>query len=197
MTFPILETKRLRLIEIKTYSQNIYDIFSLEEVTRYYGMNPFKEVEQAVRMIDSFAKNFQEKRAIRWGIVVKETGDFVGTVGFNNLQLWSKRAEIGYDIHPAFWRKGYASEAVKEVLAYGFQELDLFRIGAITYPENEASSHLLLKLGFQKEGLLRGYIYQGNQSIDALVYSVLKTDWEKKRLKTNPSLRMPNDKRIK
>ncbi|ENQ3078171.1 GNAT family N-acetyltransferase [Bacillus cereus] len=187
--FPIIETERLRLIEItQTYSQNIYDIFSLEEVTRYYGMNPFKEVEQAVRMIDSFTKNFQEKRAIRWGIVVKETGDFVGTVGFNNLQLWSKRAEIGYDIHPAFWRKGYASEAVREVLEYGFQELDLFRIGAITYPENWASSYLLLKLGFQKEGLLRGYIYQGNQSNDALVYSILKT---------NPSLRMPNDKKIK
>ncbi|MGG2014696.1 GNAT family N-acetyltransferase [Bacillus sp. S10(2024)] len=180
MTFPILETERLRLIEInETNSQNIYDIFSLEEVTRYYGMNPFKEKEQAVQMINSFAKNFQEKRAIRWGIVIKETGDFVGTVGFNNLQVWSKRAEIGYDIHSAFWRKGYASEAVKEVLAYGFQELDLFRIGAITYPENMASSHLLLKLGFQKEGLLRGYIYQGNQSIDALVYSILKTGWKK------------------
>ncbi|ENQ3107889.1 GNAT family N-acetyltransferase [Bacillus cereus] len=178
--FPILETERLRLIEInQTYSQNIYDIFSIEEVTRYYGMKPFNEIEQAIQMINSFAKNFQEKRAIRWGIVVKETGDFVGTVGFNNLQLWSKRAEIGYDIHPAFWRKGYASEAVKEVLAYGFQKLDLFRIGAITYPENTASSHLLLKLGFQKEGLLRGYIYQGNQSNDALVYSILKTDWEK------------------
>ncbi|WP_028411250.1 GNAT family N-acetyltransferase [Bacillus sp. 123MFChir2] len=179
MMFPILETKRLRLIEINhTYSSKIYDIFSIEEVTRYYGMNCFTKMEQAVRMIDSFAKNFQEKRAIRWGIVVKETGDFVGTVGFNNLQLWSKRAEIGYDIHPAFWRKGYASEAVKEVLAYGFQELDLFRIGAITYPENEASSYLLLKLGFQKEGLLRGYIYQNQHSNDAFVYSILKTDWE-------------------
>ena len=68
--FPILETERLRLIEInQTNSQNIYDIFSLEEVTRYYGMNPFNKVEQAIQMINSFAKNFQEKRAIRWGIV--------------------------------------------------------------------------------------------------------------------------------
>ncbi|WP_440603865.1 GNAT family N-acetyltransferase [Bacillus sp. GB_SG_008] len=182
MTFPTLETDRLSLIEInQTYSQNIYDIFSLEEVTRYYGMNCFQEREQVVRMIDSFSKNFQEKRAIRWGIVVKETGDFVGTVGYNNLQLWSKRAEIGYDIHPSFWRKGYASEAVKTVLEYGFQELDLFRIGAITYPENEASSHLLLKIGFQKEGLLRGYIYQNHHSNDALVYSILKTNGEKER----------------
>ncbi|MGG2065088.1 GNAT family N-acetyltransferase [Bacillus sp. S14(2024)] len=179
MKFPTLETDRLSLVEIdQSYIQSIYDIFSLEEVTRYYGMNCFKEIEQAAKMIDSFVKNFQEKRAIRWGIVVKETNDFVGTVGFNNLQLWSKRAEIGYDIHPSFWRKGYASEAVKAVLKYGFQELDLFRIGAITYPENEASSHLLLKIGFQKEGLLRGYIYQGSQSNDALVYAILKTDWE-------------------
>ncbi|MDM5188710.1 GNAT family N-acetyltransferase [Bacillus sp. DX4.1] len=180
MAFPILETKRLHLIEIEQlHCQKIYDIFSLEEVTRYYGMNSLTKFGQASRMIESFSKNYFEKSAIRWGIVVKETGAFIGTAGLNNLQLWSKRSEIGYELHPSYWGKGYASEAVQQIVTYSFQELGLFRIGAITYPENVASSSMLSKLGFQKEGLLRGYINQGNRQRDAFIYSMLLTDWEK------------------
>ncbi len=98
MAFPILETERLRLVEIEqSYCQKIYEIFSLDEVTCYYGMNSFTEFGQASRMIESFSKNYFEKKAIRWGIVLKETNVLIGTIGLNNLQLWSKRSEIGYD----------------------------------------------------------------------------------------------------
>ena len=45
------------------------------------------------------------------GIVLKETNTLIGTIGLNNLQLWSKRSEIGYDLHPRYWGNGYASEA--------------------------------------------------------------------------------------
>lgn len=55
MAFPILETERLRLVEIEqSYCQKIYEIFSLDEVTCYYGMNSFTEFGQASRMIESF-----------------------------------------------------------------------------------------------------------------------------------------------
>ncbi|MFJ8530895.1 GNAT family N-acetyltransferase [Bacillus sp. NPDC094106] len=178
MAFPVFETERLRLVEIdQSYCQQIYEIFSLEEVTRYYGMNSFTEFGQASRMIESFSKNYFEKRAIRWGIVLKETNALIGTIGLNNLQLWSKRSEIGYDLHPSYWGKGYALEAAQEIITYSFRELGLFRIGAITYPENVTSCKMLSKIGFQKEGLLRGYIYQGDQQHDALVYSIIRTDW--------------------
>lgn len=57
MAFPILETERLRLVEIEqSYCQKIYEIFSLDEVTCYYGMNSFTEFGQASRMIESFSK---------------------------------------------------------------------------------------------------------------------------------------------
>ncbi|SDY82094.1 GNAT family N-acetyltransferase [Bacillus sp. 166amftsu] len=180
MTFPVLETERLRLVEIdQSYCQKIYEIFSLEEVTRYYGMNSFTEFGQASRMIESFSKNYFEKRAIRWGIVLKETGTLIGTIGLNNLQLWSKRSEIGYDLHPSHWGKGYASEAARKIITYSFQELDLFRIGAITYPENVISCKMLSKIGFQKEGILRGYIQQGEKQHDACIYSIIRTDLER------------------
>lgn len=177
--FPELETKRLKLIEVgQEYSRQLYEIFSSEEVTRFYGMDSFTSVEQASRMIESFGKTYAEKRGIRWGMVSKETGELIGTAGLNNLQSWSKRAEIGFDAHPSYWRGGYTSEAVREVLRYSFEELGLHRVGAVTFPVNIASIRLLQKLGFREEGLMRGYLYQKGQSHDAALFGMVRPDWE-------------------
>lgn len=100
----------------------------------------------------------------------------IGTVGFNAWSPKHKRAEIGYELHPEYWRKGYATEAVSEVISYGFKELDLTRIGAIVFIENKASNELLTKLGFQKEGVLRNYMYQNGVPYDTYVYSLLRTE---------------------
>lgn len=180
MKFPILETKRLKLIELTDkHIDSVFEILSLEEVTRYYGTARFSLQAEAARLIDMFQKNFHEKRGIRWGIKLKENQRIIGTIGLNGLQLKNKRAEIGYEVHPAYWRKGIASEAIEEVLRFSYDQLDLFRIGAVVYPENEASVRLLKKIGFMNEGLLRGYILQNNHNHDTYVLSLLKPEWEK------------------
>ena len=180
MTFPILETKRLKLIEIThQHVDSLYEILSLEEVTRFYGTNRFTLPVEASRLIDMFHKNLVDKRGIRWGIKLKENQRIIGTVGLNGLLLKHKRAEIGYELHPAYWRRGLAREAINEVLRFSFKQLDLHRIGAVVYPENEASIHLLMKIGFTKEGILRGYINQNEQFHDTYVLSLLKPDWLK------------------
>jgi [ribosomal protein S5]-alanine N-acetyltransferase len=183
MTFPILETKRLKLIEIThQHVDYLYEILSLEEVTRYYGTNRFTLPVEASRLIDMFHKNLLDKRGIRWGIKVKENQKIIGTVGLNGLQLKNKRAEIGYELHPDYWRMGLSSEAIKEVIRFSFTQLDLYRIGAVVYPENEASINLLLNLSFTKEGLLRGYINQNEQFHDTYVLSLLKPEWIKSQV---------------
>lgn len=179
MSFPVLSTKRLNLIEIKEeHVPSIYSIFSNEEVTKYYGMSPFTSTEQAAAIIQSFANGFEQKRSMRWGIVWKETGELVGTVGLNNLSISSKRTKIGYELLPSRWRKGIVSEAVEAIINYCFDELNLYRIGAVTFPQNEASYTLLLKLGFEKEGVLKGYLFQDNKSHDALIFSLIKPEWD-------------------
>jgi ribosomal-protein-alanine N-acetyltransferase len=176
--FPILETERLKLVQVENeHSQSFYDIMSRDEVTKYYGMDSLQSVEEASKIVGSFKKTFKSNRGIRWGIVLKDSGDFVGTLGLNNLSTWSKKSEIGFELHPSHWNKGITTEAIKEVLRFSFKDLGLFRMGAITYPQNEASIQLLKRLGFTKEGSLRGYLYQGNQSHDALIFSLLSTEW--------------------
>ena len=178
MNFPSLETDRLNLVEItQTHAESIFGILSLDEVTKFYGTDRFTSIDDAKKLIEVFQKNFYEKRAIRWGIIIKENNKFIGTLGLNSLQLKNKKAEIGYEIHPSYWRKGYTSEAIKEVLHYSFQELDLNRIGAVVFLENQASINLLEKLGFSKEGVLRDYLFQNNTFHTTNILSLLMHEW--------------------
>jgi [ribosomal protein S5]-alanine N-acetyltransferase len=181
MKFPILETERLKLVNItQNYAENMFEIFSLEEVTKYYGSDPFTVKDEAIKLIDMFQKNFHEKRSIRWGIILKQEETFIGTLGLNGLQLKNMKSEIGYELHPNYWRNGYASEAIKEIIRFSFEDLALNRIGAVVFPDNQASLNLLEKLGFMKEGLLRDYLHQNNQFHSTFMLSLLKQEWEDK-----------------
>lgn len=180
MEFPTLETDRLQLIRIgQEHAERFYDILSREVVTRYYGMDGLVNQQEASAIIDSFQTKFASKRGIRWGIVRKKNGEFIGTVGLNNLNVRAKKSEIGYELHPDYWHKGIMQEAIQAVLHYAFVELDLVRMGAVTFPDNRASIQLLRKMGFIEEGRLRSYLFQGGQSYDALIFSLLKPEWVK------------------
>ncbi|MTW86579.1 GNAT family N-acetyltransferase [Virgibacillus dakarensis] len=184
MSFPTLETERLNLVQIgHQHQQSFFDIMSRDDVTEYYGMESLHSEEEAQQIINHFRENYKSERGIRWGMVLKNTQEFIGTVGLNNLNIKGKKAEIGFELHPSYWQKGYVTEAINEVLGYSFIDLELYRIGAVTFPDNTASNNLLKKIGFVFEGKLRGYLYQNKQSHDALICSMLNTEWKKKILK--------------
>lgn len=179
MKFPVLETARLRLIQIgPEHIDALFGILSQDEVTEYYGMDSLSDRHIAEKMVEAFQVGFEAQRSYRWGLETKETGEFIGTIGLNNLNPGAKKSEIGYELHPAFWRRGLAKEAVLEVLRFSFEELGLYRMGAVTYPANEASNSMLKKLGFKQEGTLRGYLFQRGTSHDALVHSLLAPEWD-------------------
>ncbi|MED3863581.1 GNAT family N-acetyltransferase [Priestia megaterium] len=174
--FPILSTPRIKLREItEVDADTIFDCFSQKEVIRYYGQEKFTTIQEARVLIDIFAENYRNQKGMRWGIERLDTGELIGTVGFNQWSQKHKRAEIGYELHPQHWGHGYASEAASAVMAYGFDNLQLVRIGAVVFLENKASQHVLEKLGFQKEGVLKNYMYQNGKAHDTFVYSSLPT----------------------
>lgn len=180
MEFPLLETTRLRLTNIEEKdAAEFFDIMSRNEVTAYYGMDPLVHQEEAVEIIRSFHAVFHANRGIRWAIRLKETDGFIGTIGLNNLNMKAKKAEIGYELHPDYWRRQLMQEAIHGVLKHAFAEFGLYRIGAVTFPENSSSNRLLEKLGFTLEGRLRGYLHQQHRSHDAFIFSLLRTEWFK------------------
>ncbi len=84
-----------------------------------------------------------------WAIIVKETSDFVGSVGLGKVE-GHDLIGISYRLLPEFWRNGYATEAATAILKYGFLELRLNRIAALTVvnPDNPASRRVIEKLNF-------------------------------------------------
>lgn len=177
LVFPMLQTERLVLREIKTSDKKeIFTCFSNSQLLRFYGMEQMKAVTDAEQLINAFAFNFKEKKGIRWGIELKETNQLIGTIGFNLWMPKHKRAEVGYEILPQYWGQGYAKEVLREVVSYGFETMQLSRIGAVVFIENDRSNHLLTKFGFQREGVLRNYMVQNDQSFDTYVYSLLKAE---------------------
>ncbi|PYZ96506.1 GNAT family N-acetyltransferase [Alteribacter lacisalsi] len=140
MTFPELETNRLRLVKVdEEHVTPYFAIMKRPDVMKYYGMDPLESSEQAAAIIASFEKTFENGRGIRWGIIDKEDGAFAGTIGLNALNKSGKRTEIGYELHPDFHTRGIMSEALERVLTYIFEELELYRTGAVTFPENKAA----------------------------------------------------------
>lgn len=116
--FPIVETERLILREIiDEDATDLFRCFSNHLVTQYYGLELFVTIEEAEKLIETFSKNYKEKRGVRWGIERKEVKGIIGTIGFNAWSPKHKRAEIGYELHPDFWRKGYTKEAVAEIVS--------------------------------------------------------------------------------
>lgn len=177
MNFQPLSTSRLDLIRVsERHIDALYTILSDSRVTQYYGIDPLTSREEAKQIIASFDQTFSTRRGVRWGMIDRSTGRFIGTVGLNNWSPYAKKAELGFELHPDFWRQGYVSEAVQEIIRFSFEELALYRLGAVTFLENEASYRLLEKLGFAFEGVLRGYLFQGEQSYDARMYGLLRTD---------------------
>lgn len=171
--FPLLETNRLLLREITQSDRNrLFEIFSKEEVINFYGMEKMTGLADAEKLIAKFQNGYESGTSIRWGISIQETGELIGTIGYHN---WSKvhcRAEAGYEIHPDFWRRGYASESLKAAIHYGYSSLNLHRIGATVRPENVASLMLLKNMGFEEEGILKDYQYSGGSFYDLMMLSI-------------------------
>ena len=175
--FPVLETDRLILRQVTNDdAKSLLTYFSDTDVMRYYGLEPFKSIDDALDEISWYKSIFEKGTGIRWGISLKGSDKIIGSCGFFNRAVEHSRTEIGYELSKEYWGKGIAGEALESVVKYGFQNLQLERIEALVEPANVASLKLLDKMGFEKEGLLRHYEFTCGKFDDLYIYSILKSD---------------------
>ncbi len=174
-TFPVLETERLFLREMMYEdSPDILSYLSDTEVMKYYGMAPFKNIDEAREEISWYKEIYSLGSGIRWGITIKGSSTIIGSCGFHDWNKRHFRAEIGVELSRNYWRTGIMSEALTEILSYGFHHMGLKRIQALIEPENEASQKLFEKMGFQKEGLLRSYEFTVGKFDDLYMFAKIK-----------------------
>jgi ribosomal-protein-alanine N-acetyltransferase len=174
--FPLLQTARLWLRRIVPGdAQALYTIFGDDLVTQYYDLGTMTDVAEAETMIQRLSARYRHGQAIRWGIARKQDGVLIGTCGYH-FQAAAFKAEIGYDLASAHWHQGYMSEALRTMLAYGFETLDLNRIEALVMLGNEASVTVLRRLGFREEGILREYAFVKDRFLDLRFFSLLRRE---------------------
>lgn len=178
--FPILQSSRLVLRPIEANdAKALFDYFSKDEVTEFYDLPTFTTIGEATALIENWQERYSKGENIRWAITLKDTpGELMGTCGFHNFAKEHRRAEIGYELNPKYWRQGIMFEALTILLAFGFNELDLHRIEAFIDPENIASRYLLEKSGLNSEGVLHGYFYEKGRFVDAEIYALLRYHYE-------------------
>ncbi|MBY0124358.1 GNAT family N-acetyltransferase [Bacillus sp. S/N-304-OC-R1] len=172
--FPQLETKRITLRKLQLNdAPSMFDYFSKDEVTKYYDLETFTSIKQAEDLIERLLFRYENKKQIRWAIVWKETGQFIGTCGFHAIEEEHWKAEIGYELHPDFWGKGIMSEVINSVIQYGFNEIGLNRIEAFYDPENISSARVLEKNGFEYEGLLKKRFFEKGKFVDGAIAAII------------------------
>jgi RimJ/RimL family protein N-acetyltransferase len=156
--FPILFSPRLKFRKLE-----IEDLPSLVKYANNRKISdwiinipyPYQEPNAAFRM-SYVVQGFKTKSRYVFAIILRETDEMIGEI---SLHLNGQNAELGYWIGEPFWNKGLISEAVKEVIDFGFKDLDLQLIHATCHVENPASGRVLMKNGFQQHGL-KGNIIQ-------------------------------------
>lgn len=181
-TFPVIETDRLILRQVTPDdAESVLKYLSDKEVMKYYGLEPFDSINEALDEISWYKSIFEKKTGIRWGITIKNQNEVIGSCGFLNRVPKHNRSEIGFELSKDYWGQGIASEALKAVCQYGFEQLNLQRIEALIEPPNLSSQRLVERQGFIREGLLRNYEFSCGKFDDLYMYSLLREEFDLKK----------------
>ncbi|MGE8000938.1 GNAT family N-acetyltransferase [Lysinibacillus sp. NPDC093190] len=168
-------TKRLYLRKMKMDdAHSLFNIWSDPEVTKFMNITNFTHEDQAKEMIGLFEQLAEERKAIRFTIIEKESNEIIGSCGFNSFEVDNASAEIGYDLAKAYWGKGYAPECISALIDYAFTTLNINKIEVKIEPGNINSIKVVKKLNFTFEGTFQENEESKESFYDINVYSLLK-----------------------
>lgn len=173
--FPEITTERILLSSIeKDDAPELLLLRSSEKVMEYIDKEKLKTLEETETLIKRVNEDAANNDGITWKISVKENpGKLIGTIGFWRIIKTHYRAEVGYMLHPDFWKNGLMKEALQAVIDFGFNTIHLHSIEAHINPGNAASAGLLEKLNFVREAYFKeDYFFRG-KFLDSAIYSLL------------------------
>jgi ribosomal-protein-alanine N-acetyltransferase len=145
----ILESERLLFREFNTEdAQLIYSLNIHPEVVKYVHELPVTDLGSATENLNRIITQYKEYGYGRWAVFTKNQQEFIGWSGLK-YRPERKETDLGYRFIPSHWGKGYATEAAKACIRYGFETLQLSQVNAMAHIENLASLKVLEKIGMQ------------------------------------------------
>ncbi|MBC8376707.1 MAG: GNAT family N-acetyltransferase [FCB group bacterium] len=127
--------------------------------------------------MNSHQSEFNSGSGVVFAMIELYSGKLVGAVGLTVMQRFN-RAELGYWVGKPFWGNGYATEASKALLKYGFETLQLNKIHASHMTRNPASGRVMQKIGMEPEGVLKQHALKWDKFVDMAVYGKLSSTWQ-------------------
>lgn len=175
---PILETERLILRRMKVEDAgDMYEYACQPEVTKYLTWSPHTSRDYTRDYLTYVQKQYEEGEYYDWALIYKEEMKMIGTCGFTSFDDENNAGEIGYVLNPDYWGKGLAAEAVREVLKFGFQRLNLHRIEAKHIEGNNQSRRVMEKCGMSYEGTHRSSMYIKGEYRTICICAILREEF--------------------
>ena len=173
----IFETERLVIRRIRAEDAEACQVWMGDpEVARYEYWDPYA--------LDDLRAELAELAGVppgtigAWnlhGVVHKETGAIIGCVLIRMNDEIHRQAEIGFHFHKGHWGRGFATEAARGLLAYGFDVFHAHRIYGVADARNAASIRVMEKLGMRREALMRENTFVKGEWCDEVVYAILES----------------------
>jgi RimJ/RimL family protein N-acetyltransferase len=174
-SLPTLQTERLR---IRPYSEadipELLPLIGAREVAETTLRISHPYTEQDAR---DFLELATEPDKLWLAITLRADGRQIGGIGLR-IEQPHRHAELGYWLGVAYWGKGYATEASRELLRYGFEDLRLHRMFASHFGHNPASGRVLKRIGMRYEGCQREHLSKWGKFVDSELYGILRREWE-------------------
>lgn len=170
-----IDTPRLVLRKIKiSDADDMFEYASRKDVTKYLLWSPHEDLQYTKCFLKFLIKKYKKGEYFDYGIELKDEKKLIGTCGFVNIDTDNRKAEIGYVLNPSYQGNGYAIEAVKAVIDYAYNVLNLNRVEARVMEGNTSSVKLLEKIGMTFEGMGREELFVKGAFVNVLHFALIK-----------------------
>lgn len=158
-------------------ADEVFRLYADRDAVRYgYApkMDDLADAQKVIALTDELAR---ARTLFHWGIADANDDSIVGHATLFHVEREHRRAEIGYSVRRDLWGRGIATRAVRTLIRFAFDRLDLRRLEADIDPRNDASFRVLAKLGFQREGFLRERCETRDEVQDSVLFGLLRREW--------------------
>ncbi len=176
-----MESTTERLI-LREFSENDWPDVLAYQTDRLY-LRYYAWTERTPEAVQDFIQMFiaqqqeQPRTKFQFALVLKSSNQLIGNCGIRKASADASEADIGYELSPEHWGRGYATEAARAIVEFGFRELGLHRIWSWCIADNVGSARVLQKLGMQPEGRLRHKEHFKGRWWDTLLFAMLDYEW--------------------
>jgi len=165
----------------------IHPVLNRREIAETTLMIPHPYPKEHVYWWINYVKeNMEKEEAYEFGLFDKtDPKTYIGNIGLIGISKQHNNAELAYFINPDLWNRGYATEACRWILDFGFEKLGLERIHGRCMSKNIGSRRVMEKSGLIYEGTARHEVLKWGKYEDVCKYGIIRCEWEKRKRKQN------------